>query len=239
MALPEVTESVDHATLPSKTPGGNTGALPEEVTLLKKEMSKTMGCLLMTRTSLDVCQQKQGSDFEMVLCCNEAEAIREANAHCGASIREVEACHATLVRGTEAHYATLLREAEDDCTTIVGEVEAHCTAYIRKAESHCMEKANSIQQLLAENMQHLEMDTIEDKGRDHLSFLATCGVALQVCPPKDPWRPNGPPSTTHREHTAGHSSKHSHEVCSSRERPTPVVSPAATPAASRPSSGTK
>ena len=42
-ASPEVTKSVNHATLPAKTPGANTGALPEEVTLLQKELTKTMG----------------------------------------------------------------------------------------------------------------------------------------------------------------------------------------------------
>ena len=101
------------------------------------------------------------------------KAIKEAKAHCGAAIREAEACHTTLVR-----------EVEDNCATIVVEAEVCCTADIRKAESHCIEKAHSIQQLQAENMQHLKMDTIEEEGRDHLSFLATCGAALQACPPE-------------------------------------------------------
>ena len=242
VASPEVTKSVNHATSPAKTHGANTGALTEEVTLFQEEMNKTMGCLLMTRMSLDACQQKQVSDFKMALGCNEAkatEAIKEAKAHCGAGIREVEACHASLAREAEVCHVTLIREAEDDCTTIVAEVEASCTADIRKAESDCMEKACSVQQLHAENMQHLEMDTIEEEGRDHLSFLAMCGVALQACLPRDLWSPNGPTSTTHREHTAGHSSKHSPQVLSTSERPTPIVSPAATPAASGPFLGTK
>ena len=53
VATPKVTESVNHTTLPAKMPGTNAGALPEEVILLQEEMNKTMGCLLMTRMSLD------------------------------------------------------------------------------------------------------------------------------------------------------------------------------------------
>ena len=30
----------------------------------------------------------------------------------------------------------------------------------------------------------LEMEAIEEEGRDHLSFLAACGTALQACPPE-------------------------------------------------------
>ena len=109
----------------------------------------------------------------MALHQNEAKAtkaIKEAKAHCGAAIREAE-----------AHHTTVIREVEDNCTTIAAEAEAHCTTNIRKA-SHCMEKICSIQQLHAEDMQHLETDTIEEEERDLLSFLATCGVALQACP---------------------------------------------------------
>ena len=135
----------------------------------------------------------------MALHHNEAKttkAIKEAKAHCGAAIREAEPHHTTLVRDAEACHTTLIKMAEDNCATIAVEVEACCTADIRKAESHWVEKAHSIQQLHAENMQHLEMDTIEEEGRDCLSFLAACGVALQAYPPRDLWSPNGPPSTT-------------------------------------------
>ena len=45
-----------------------------------------------------------------------------------------------------------------------------------------MENVQSIQQSHTEDMQHLEMDAMEEEGRDHLSFLATCGKALQACP---------------------------------------------------------
>ena len=47
-----------------------------------------------------------------------------------------------------------------------------------------MEHACSIQILHAEDMQHLETEAMEEEGRDCLSFLATCGMALQACPPE-------------------------------------------------------
>ena len=50
---------------------------------------------------------------------------------------------------------------------------------IRKAESCSTKQAHSIQQSHAKGMQHLEMEAIGDEGKDHLSFLTACGVALQ------------------------------------------------------------
>ena len=64
------------------------------------------------------------------------------------------------------------------------EAEVHCTADIRKVESHCAEHACVIQQSHAEGMQHLETETMEEEGRDHLSFITACGTALQACPQK-------------------------------------------------------
>ena len=157
-----------------------------------------MGCLLMTRASIDVHQRKQVLDFEMAICQNKAEAtkaIREAKAHCGAATREAETCHATTVREAEAHCATTVREAEAHCATTIREAEAHssttimeaeacCAADIREAESHCVDHACAIQQSHSDNMQHLEREAIEEEGKDCQSFLATCGMVLQVCPPE-------------------------------------------------------
>ena len=117
-------------------PGGN------DFTPRRDEQNNGVA-LLMTRASLDVCKQKQVSDFEMALHQNKAKAtkdIKESKAHCGVSIREVEAHCATLVREAEADCATLIREVDAKCTTIVAEVEAHCTTNIRRAESCCMWK---------------------------------------------------------------------------------------------------
>ena len=63
-------------------------------------------------------------------------------------------------------------------------MEAHCTADIRKVESCGVEHVCSIQQLHAEDMQHLETDAMEEEGRACLSFLPACGMALQACPPE-------------------------------------------------------
>ena len=104
VATPDDTEPINQTpkvvcaptTLPTKTPGADIGTLPKEVILLQEEMNRTMGCLLITRSSLDAHQRKQVSDFETALHQNEAkttEAIREAKAHGGAAIREV--CYGT------------------------------------------------------------------------------------------------------------------------------------------------
>ena len=72
-AMPDYTEPIDQTpkvvctptTLPTKTLGTNTAALPEEVISLQKETNKVMGCLLITRSSLDAHWRKQVSDFKM------------------------------------------------------------------------------------------------------------------------------------------------------------------------------
>ena len=114
-----------------------------------------MGCLLMTRTSIDAFCRKQESDFEMALYQNEAkttEAIREAKAHCGTAIREAEACYTTANREEKAR---------------------------------CADHACSIQQLHSDSMQCLKREALKEEGKDCQSFLATCGAALQACPPED------------------------------------------------------
>ena len=81
--------------LPTETLLADLGALPTEVILLEEEMSNAMGCLLITRASLDAHQRKQVSDFQMAIHQNDAEAteaIRETKVHCGSVIREVEVC---------------------------------------------------------------------------------------------------------------------------------------------------
>ena len=54
---------------------------------------------------------------------------------------------------------------------------------IKEGESYSTAQACSIQQSHLEGMQCLKMDALEEEGRDCLSFLSTCGVALQACPP--------------------------------------------------------
>ena len=185
-------------TLPTKIPGADTSIFPENVILFQEEMNRTMGHLLMMRSSLDTHRWKQVSDFKMALHQNEAgatEAIREAKAHCGATIGKVEAHHNTHIRKAKAHHATLIREAEANCTSNVGEAEAictsiimeaeaHCTADVRKVESCCAEHAHSIQQLHTECMQHLEMEAMEEEGRDCLSFPSHLWNGTAGLPPE-------------------------------------------------------
>ena len=50
-----------------------------------------------------------------------------------------------------------------------------------EVEAHCVDHAHAIQQLHMTSIQHLEMEAMEEEGRDCLSFLATYGAALQAC----------------------------------------------------------
>ena len=82
--MPDIAEPINQSpevvctptTSPSKTPEADTNTLPGNVILLQEEMNKAMGCLLMTRLSLDAHPWKQVLDFEMALCQNKAKATR-------------------------------------------------------------------------------------------------------------------------------------------------------------------
>ena len=52
---------------PVKTPGPGASILPRDVIQLQKEANRALGCLLVTRSSLNACQRKQVLDFEMAL----------------------------------------------------------------------------------------------------------------------------------------------------------------------------
>ena len=138
--------------LQTRTPGADMGPLPAEVILLQEEMSNAMGHLLMTRASVDAHQRKQVSDFKTAIYQNKAKA-------------------------TEA-----IREAKAHCGAAIREVEGYHAADIREAESPCVDHAHGFQQSHTNNKQHLEREAIEEEEKNHQSFLATCGTALQVCP---------------------------------------------------------
>ena len=164
-------------TPPTKTPSGaDTGALPDEVIQLQKEMNLAMGWLLRTRASMDACHQKQVSNTETAFHENEAEAteiIREAKAHCTIMIWEAEAVNTATSQ-----------EAEGACSATIRKVEAMCTAAIREAETTCADHACTLQHTHRDSMQGLQREAIEEEGKDCQSFLATCRVALQVCHPE-------------------------------------------------------
>ena len=77
-----------------ETLGPGAGILPGDVIQLQKEANIALGCLLVTRSSLDAHQRKQVLDFEMALHQNEletTEAIKEAKALCASTIRGAKA----------------------------------------------------------------------------------------------------------------------------------------------------
>ena len=256
VAMPDDTEQINQTPQgclcshypPAKTPEADTGTLPKKVILLEKEINKAMGCLLMTRSSLDAHQRKQGSDFEMALHQNDTKgtkAVREAKVHCGSTIREAEAHHTTHIREAETHHpthireveancASIIREAEANCTSIIMEAEACCTTDIGKVESPCAEHPCFIQQLHAEGMQHLEMEAMEEEGRNCLSFLVQCRPA-----PRSPQGTNGPLQLLTGNISLATLLNIPSQVSTSREESTLVVSHSTTLVAYGPSSGTK
>ena len=142
-------------------------ALPKEVITLQTRMNRAMESLLITRSSLDACWRKQVSDFETALCQSQAEAneaIQKEKVHWGTAIREVETCYAPqlLWKWKLVNAATNIWEAE----------------------SCCADQVYSIHQSHVSSMQHLEMEALEEEGRDHLCFLAASGAALQAYPPQ-------------------------------------------------------
>ena len=141
----------------------------------------------MTRSSLNAHQRKQVSDFEMALCQNESEttgAIKESKTLCAHTTREAEAHQVMLISEAETWHATCIKEAEANCASIITEVENCCSTVIRKAESCGAKQACFIQQSHAKGMQHLEMETIVEEGKDCLSFLTAGEAALCASPPK-------------------------------------------------------
>ena len=89
-----------------------------------------------------------------------------------------------LISEAEAQHATCISEAKAKCASTIAEVENYCSMAIRKAESHSTKQACSIQQSYAEGIQHLEMEAIEEEGKDCLYFLVVCRTAIQASPPK-------------------------------------------------------
>ena len=170
-----------------ETLGPGASILPGDVIQLQKETNRALGCLLATRSSLDAHGRKQVLDFEMSLHQNDSEttkAIKEAKALCASTIRGAEAHWATLISEAEGWHATCIREAEANCAATISEADGCCSMAIRKAESHGAKQAHSIQLLHAEDKQHLEMEAIEEEGKDCLSYLTTCRADLQASPPE-------------------------------------------------------
>ena len=155
--------------------------------VLQEKANKALGCLLVTRSSLDACQRRWVSDFGMALCQIESEttkAIKGVRGLCAHTIWDMETCQTALISKAEVWHAACIKEIEDDCTLASAEAENYCSTAIREAKSSGTSKAHSIQQSHAKVIQCLEVEAIEEEGKDHLAFLATCSTALRASPPK-------------------------------------------------------
>ena len=131
-------------TLPSKkSTGDDIRALPKEVLHLQGEMNRIMGWLLTTRASMDACQRKEVSNFQMALYQNEAQTTE--------IIREAEAVHATAVRETKAN-----------CVNIIQHAEGKCARTIREVKTVSTEHACTLQQAHRDSMEDLEREAIEE-----------------------------------------------------------------------------
>ena len=123
----------------------------------------------------------------MALCQNESEATeatREEKDLCACTIWDVETCQTVLISEAKVWHTTHIKGIEDDCTCALAEAENCCSTAIREAESRGASKACSIQQSHTKDIQHLEVEAIEEEGKDHLSFLTTCPIALRASPPE-------------------------------------------------------
>ena len=159
--------TLEEISLPVKTLGLGASVLPGDVIQLQEEEGKALGCLLVTRSSLNAHCRKQVSDLKMALCQNKSEttkAIKEAKTLCTHTTREAEAYRAMLISEAEAWHTTCIKEAETNCALIIAEVENCCSMAIRKAESCSAKQACFIQQSHAKAMQHLEMEAIGEEG---------------------------------------------------------------------------
>ena len=81
-------------------------------------------------------------------------------------------------------HATFLKGIEDKCSLALAEVESCCSTTIREAESNGTSRVHSTQKSHAKDIQHLEVEAIEEEGMDCLTFLTACGAALRASPPK-------------------------------------------------------
>ena len=136
-------------------------------------------------------------------------------------------------------HTTTIKEAEAHCTTTIMETEAHRVAEIRDAESHCVDHAHAIQQSYSNNIQCLEREATEEEGKDWQSFLATCGMALQVWPPEACGVLMCPLQLLMGNMSLATLLATPSQVSTTWEEPTPVISHLATHVAPVPCSGTK
>ena len=89
----------------AEAPGPSSDAPPPDAVHLWEEANKALGDLLAIRSSIDACQQKLISEFDMVFHQNDSEAMestKEVKAICICSIQEAEDCCSVAIREAEA-----------------------------------------------------------------------------------------------------------------------------------------
>ena len=123
----------------------------------------------------------------MALCQNKletTEAIKEAKALCAHTIQDAETCQTVLTNKANVLHAVHIKEIVDDCAHASAEGDNCCLSAILDTDSQGASNAHSIQQSHAKDIQHLEAEAIQEKGRDCLAFLTTCSATLRATPPE-------------------------------------------------------
>ena len=168
---------------PVETLGHSRAASSLDVARLQEEANKALGCLLVTRSSIDAQWRKKVSDFGMALCQNKletTEAFKELKAICAHTIQDVET-HQKWCRGLAHH--PYQRDWGWLCSHLSRGREllliSHPWCRILRHFQCC-----PIQQSHAKVIQCLEAEAIEEEGRDCLAFLTICSAALRVNPPE-------------------------------------------------------
>ena len=112
------------------------------------------------------------------------KAVKEAKALCACTIWDMETCQTALISKAEVWHAVCLKGIEDECSLALAEVENCWSTTIGEAESNNASRGCSTQQSHAKDIQHLEVEAIEEEGKDCLAFLTTFGAAFRASPPK-------------------------------------------------------
>ena len=149
-----------------KTPGPSSGAPPSDTSYLWEEANKALGELLATKSSIDAHQQKLVWEVDMSLCWNDSKTTE--------SIKEAKAIFTCSTQEAKTLCSTTTKEAKATCTCSIQEAKTLCSKTIRKAEAQGASQADSLHQTHTKSIQHLEEQTIQEKGNSQLDFLFTC-----------------------------------------------------------------
>ena len=122
---------------------------------LQGVMKEALEWLLMTRAILNSCQRKLVWSANIGRCQNEnqaAEAIKEVEVRCAATIREAEAT--------------------------IKEAETYHKIAVKDVEIHCATQAYDLEQSHEESVLQLECEVLVEEGHDCQAFMEACSTAL-------------------------------------------------------------